>query len=85
MKTFLLPTILVAATAMAPMAFAATKTEGTVRSYDAKTMMLTLEDGTTYKMPKGYKAAAPKAGEKVAIDWTMTKKVHQASDVKMMK
>ena len=84
MRKFILPAILALSTAAAPMAFAATKTEGTVKSYDAKTMMVTLDDGAQYKLPKTHKMEL-KPGEKVAIEWTMMKNVHEASKVTVMK
>ncbi len=84
MRKILLPAVLMAATAIAPMAFAATKTDGTVKSYDAKTMMLTLDNGTSYKIPKASKMSF-KPGEKVTVNWDMKKNVHTATSVMMAK
>ena len=57
--------------ALAPAAaFASTMTAtGTVKSVDAKAHSVTLDNGSTYMLPKGYAQAKLKAGEKVKISW----------------
>ncbi len=60
---------------------ASTSTVGTIKMIDAKAMSLTLQDGTTYKLPAGFKAGALKAGEKVTVAWDMQGKEHVATKV----
>ena len=85
MRSYLLPAALVAMIAAAPMAFAATTTQGVIKAFDVKTQMLTLADGTSYQLPKTFKDPGLKAGEKVAVIWTMQGKVHDATSVTMIK
>lgn len=77
--------ILVAAsmTFAAAAAFAAaTDTKGTVKAIDEKAMTVTLDDGTAYHLPAGFKAADLKVGEKVVVSWEAEGDVKEASAVK---
>ena len=40
---------------------------------------VTLADGTTYQLPKDFKAEGLKPGEKVKITWELKGKAHEAS------
>lgn len=55
---------------------------GMVKSYNAKTMMLTLTNGSKYEVPKMHRGL--KAGEKVKITYDMHGKMRQAEAIKMM-
>jgi len=68
MRTLLIPAAAAAILATSSLVFAATQTNGTVKSYDSHAMTLTLADGSTYTLKKGVKAPALKAGEKVTVD-----------------
>jgi hypothetical protein len=85
MRIHLLPAILTLSLAAGGAAFAATKSEGMIKSFDAKSGSLILSDGTTYMLPKGFKDPGLKAGEKVAVTWEMKHKMHEASTVTMVK
>ncbi len=79
-KTIFSTITLVAALATAGVAMASpTVTLGTIKALDAKTHTVTLADGSVYQLPKGFKAEAFKAGEKVKITWEMKGKAHEAS------
>ena len=53
-------------------AFAApTDTTGTIKAIDAKAYSVTLADGTVYLLPKTFKLADFKIGEKVKLHWDM--------------
>lgn len=67
-------------------AFAAgTMTTGVVKSLDTKQTTLTLNDGTTYALPKGFKDPGLKAGSKVELGWHMQGASHAADTVKIIK
>ncbi len=84
MRSFILPATIVALLA-APMAFAATTTNGTVKSVDTKTMTLVLDNGISYRLPQGFKNPGLKAGEKVAVIWDMQGANHEAKSVTILK
>lgn len=65
-------------------ALAAQTATGTVKSYDKTAMSLTLADGTTYQLPKGFHDPGLKAGEKVSISFAMSGKTHEAKTVKII-
>lgn len=46
-----------------------TDTTGTIKSIDAKAISVTLQDGTVYMLPKAFKLADFKVGEKVKLHW----------------
>ncbi len=62
-------------------AFAATDTVGKVKTFDATTMTLTLDNGTTYYLPDGFKDPGLKAGEKVTVSWNMINDRHEVETV----
>jgi len=68
------------------MAFAAVKhTTGTVKSYDATAMNLTLNDGSTFTLSKTFTDPGLKTGEKVRVSWDMSGKSKVAETVKILK
>lgn len=71
MRTLLIPAAVAAVLATSSLGFAAAHTTGTVKSYDAKAMTLTLQDGSTYVLQKGFKDPGLKSGEKVRVSWDM--------------
>jgi Cu/Ag efflux protein CusF len=83
MRAKILPLILIA-TMGASGAFAATTTDGKIKSIDAKTMSITLADGSSYMLPSGFKLDTLKVGEKVAVTWDLKGKVNEASAVKIV-
>lgn len=85
MRSYLLPVALVLSFGGASLAMASTTTEGAIKSVDAKTMMITLADGSSYKLPATVKAADLKVGEKVSIVWDLKDKVNEASAVTVAK
>jgi len=86
MRKFLFPVVLATSLVAGAGAFAAdTVTTGVVKSVDAKTMIVTLADGTAYTLPAKFKVASLKAGEKVKIDWKLVKKVNHADKVTVVK
>ena len=87
MRKFLFPVVLVTSLSVGAGGFAAggTVTTGVVKSVDAKTMMVTLQDGTAYKLPAKFKANTLKSGEKVEITWATIKNVKDAEKVTVVK
>jgi len=82
MRTILFPAVTVALLATSLGAFAAdTHTIGKVKSVDLKAMTLTLEDGTSYVLPVGFKDAGLKTGVKVDVAWQMKNGKHDADSV----
>ncbi|HVK91827.1 MAG TPA: DUF1344 domain-containing protein [Mycoplana sp.] len=63
---------------------AAQTTTGTVKAFSPSHMSLTLDNGTVYMLPKGFKDPGLKAGEKVSITWNMAGKNHEATAVKIL-
>jgi len=83
MRSNLIPLVLVASMSFGAVAFAAaSETKGAIKAIDEKAMTVTLEDGTTYHLPAGFKLAELKVGEKVVISWEAMGKVNEASGVK---
>ena len=78
MRSNLLPLLAAAGIALAGAAFAA-DSAGTITSIDAKALTVTLQDGTLYYLPAGFKLDAFKVGEKVTITWDMKGGKHEAS------
>ncbi|MEZ5870644.1 MAG: DUF1344 domain-containing protein [Nitratireductor sp.] len=66
-------------------AFAAQTANGTVKSFDQKAETLTLADGGTYWLPKGFSNPAVKAGAKVRISFDMSGGKQMASAVTIVK
>lgn len=69
MRSYVLPLVIVAAFGTASAALASTTTTGTVKAFDVKAHMLTLEDGTIYTLPGAFKDPGLKIGEKVSLLW----------------
>jgi hypothetical protein len=83
MRSKILPLVLIASMSFGAVAFAAaTDTKGVVKAIDEKTMTLTLEDGSVYKLPAGFKLADLKVGEKVIVSWEAKGADKDASAVK---
>ena len=73
MRSKIIGAVLVtAALAMGTAGFAAgTAASGVIKALDAKAMTVTLEDGSVYTLPGGFKIDGFKAGEKVTLTWEM--------------
>ena len=84
MRVLLSNLAIVALLSVPAAALAAQTATGTVKSYSHKDMSLTLADGTTYILPKGFKDPGLKAGEKVSVSWDMVGKKHEAHAVKIL-
>lgn len=70
MRKLLVPAAAAAILATSAVAFAATHTTaGIVKSYDSKSMTLTLDNGNAFAMPKGFKDPGLRTGERVSIAW----------------
>lgn len=55
---------------------------GTIKAMDTKAMTVTLQDGTLYMLPTGFKLDGFKTGEKVTLTWAMKDGV---KDIETMK
>ena len=83
MRSKILPLILVASMSFGAVAFAAsTETKGTIKAIDEKAMTVTLEDGTSYHLPAGFKLADLKVGEKVIVAWEAKGDLKEVAGVK---
>jgi hypothetical protein len=86
MRKILFPTVIAAVMASTVGAFAAdTNTTGTIKALDMKAMSITLDDGTVYMLPKGFKDPGLKVGEKVTVAWKLVNKAHDADSVVIAK
>lgn len=85
MRALLAPAALVAFISVVPLAMAAQMSTGSVKAFDAKTHSLTLADGTTYKLPAGFKDPGIKVGNKVQVSWEMHDGSHAASKVTVVR
>jgi Cu/Ag efflux protein CusF len=86
MRALLVPAAAAALLATAPFALAAGQTAtGTVKAFDMKAHTLTLNDGTLYQLPAGFKDPGLKSGEKVQVSWDMQSGKHEASKVTIVK
>jgi hypothetical protein len=87
MRKILFPTVIAAMMASSMGAFAATDTSttGTIKALDMKAMSVTLNNGITYMLPKGFKDPGLKVGEKVVVGWKMVKKAYEADTVTQAK
>ena len=65
-------------------ALAAQTTTGTVKAFSPAAQTLTLSDGSSYMLPKGFKDPGIKTGEKVMIAYDMVGKKHEAKTVKLL-
>lgn len=84
MRVLLSNLAIVALLSVPAAAVAAQTASGTVKSYSPSHMTLTLANGTTYILPKGFKDPGLKAGEKVSVSWDMVGKKHEAHAVKIL-
>ena len=85
MRSTMIPALLAATLTFGSAALAAPgAVEGTIKSIDAKTMAITLADGSSYMLPQGFKLNTLKVGEKVAVTWDLKGKVNEASAVKIV-
>jgi Cu/Ag efflux protein CusF len=83
MKTTLIPTAFAVLALSTFAAFAANSmSNGVIKSIDATSQTITLEDGKAYVLPKGFDIKTLKVGEKVAVDWTMTDGKYVAASIK---
>jgi hypothetical protein len=85
MRRIVLPAVVAALLAASPFAFAAETATGAIKAFNMKTHTQTLEDGTMYYLPKGFKDPGFKAGQKVTVVWSMMNGKHEASSVTMQK
>ena len=86
MRKFLFPTVIAAVMASSMGAFAAeSPTTGTIKALDMKAMSVTLEDGTSFMLPKTFKDPGLKVGEKVTIAWKMVDKAHEVETITVVK
>jgi Cu/Ag efflux protein CusF len=86
MRKLVLPAAIAALLATSAIAFAATHSaSGTVQSFDAKAMTLTLKNGTAYMLPKSFKDPGIKAGDKVSISWDTRNGSNVAEKVRILK
>ncbi len=82
MRSILFPALLTASLALGGAAFAATDTTGVIKAIDVTALTVTLEDGTVYYLPAGFKLDGFKVGEKVTITWDMKGDKHEATAMK---
>jgi Cu/Ag efflux protein CusF len=85
MRGFIVPALVAVTLAASPFAFAAETATGAIKSFDMKAHTLTLENGTTYMLPAGFKDPGFKKGEKVSVVWEMKDGKHEASAVTIVK
>ncbi len=84
MRAFLIPAAAAAILATSTFAFAAV-TDGKIKAFDLNAMTLTLDNGTVYTLPSGFKDPGLKNGEKVKVTWKMEKSKHMADKVEIAK
>ena len=85
MRSFIIPAAIAVALASSSMALAASTAHGTIKAFDLKAMTLTLDNGTVYNLPAGFKDPGFKIGEKVAVYWDMNNGKYAASKVEITK
>jgi hypothetical protein len=86
MRKYIVPAAVAASLAFGSLAMAATQhAAGTIKTYDAKAMTLTLSDGSTYMLPKSFKDPGLKAGDKVSVAWDVKNKHKTAETVTIAK
>lgn len=83
MKTRIIPAAfaVLALSSFAALA-APTMTTGVIKSLDAKAQTVTLADGTSYVLPKGFDVKALKVGEKVAVEWNLSSGKNMIATIK---
>ncbi len=82
MRKFLIPLMLIASVGASSAAFAAVNTaHGAIQSMDTKACTVTLADKSVYQFAPKCDFTKLKAGENVAITWTLNGKVNEASAI----
>lgn len=70
MRKVLIPAMIATVLASSSFAFAAAEHAiGAIKALDLKASTVTLADGKTYELPKGFKDPGLKTGEKIDITW----------------
>jgi Cu/Ag efflux protein CusF len=87
MRNILIPAAAAALLATSALSFAAAQQHatGTVKAFDSKAMTLSLDNGTTYMLPKTFKDPGLKAGEKVNVAWEQSGSNKMADTVTITK
>jgi Cu/Ag efflux protein CusF len=85
MRSTLVPLALIAVVGSASLAMASTTATGIIKSLDMKDHSITLADGATYVLPKGFDEKTLKVGEKVSVVWDMNGKAMDATKVTIVK
>lgn len=81
MKKIILPTIAAMLFAGVSVAYADVAT-GKIKSIDTAKDTLTLDNGSTYSAPKSVKLSTFKVGEKVNVDYMMSKGKMEAASIR---
>lgn len=71
MRKAFVAAVLVSAVMGSAVFAAGTAAQGTIKALDAKAMTVTLEDGSVYGLPAGFKLDGFKVGEKVSLTWEL--------------
>jgi Cu/Ag efflux protein CusF len=69
MKKLMIAASAAALVAVSSLAAYAAEATGAIKSIDAASMSVTLDDGNVYTLPSGFDAASLKAGDKVTITY----------------
>lgn len=86
MRSYIAPAFVAGMLLATPVALAATQqSTGTVKAIDMSAMTLTLNNGTTYHLPQGFKDPGIKAGERVQVSWNMQNGQYDATTVTIVK
>lgn len=85
MRTLLIPAAVAALLATSAIGFAASHTNGRVKTYDHQAMTLTLEDGSTFMLKKDFKDPGLKSGERVRVSWDKNGSTKVADSVTIRK
>jgi Cu/Ag efflux protein CusF len=85
MRALFVPALAAALLATSMLAFAADSSTGMVKNFDLNGRTLTLENGTVYNLPSGFKDPGLKIGEKVSISWQMKDGKYMANTVSIQK
>ena len=81
MRTFTSAVLAAAILGAASVAYAA-DTTGTIKSSDTSKDMITLDNGSSYMVPKGMKLSDFKVGEKVTVSYTKAGDKMDATSIK---
>ena len=86
MRKSLILATLIGGSVLSQAAFAAALSDtGPIKTIDAKTSSITLDDGKVFVLPKGFKIETVKVGEKVAVTYAMKDKAMMAMEVTVAK